>query len=115
MTRNGIVKADTKFSMIGQFAVPEGASAVEYGMLFTTESGKTLTLENASADSTIKRLKASKHTGESDTYGQYVISIKSASLSGSYDFTYRSYLTYTMNGKTYTVYADKPVTENVQF
>lgn len=113
--RNGIVKADTKFSMIGQFAVPEGASAVEYGMLFTTESGKTLTLENASTDSTIKRLKASKHTGESDTYGQYVISIKSASLSGSYDFTYRSYLTYTMNGKTYTVYADKPVTENVQF
>lgn len=115
VTKSGIVKADTKFSMIGQFALPEGATAVEYGMLFTTESGKTLTLENASADSTIKRLKASKHTGESDTYGQYVISIKSATLSGSYDFTYRSYLTYTMNGKTYTVYADKPVTENVQF
>lgn len=114
-TRNGIVKADTKFSMIGQFAVPEGATAVEYGMLFTEESGKTLTLENASADSTIKRLKASKHTGESDDYGQYVISIKSATLGGSYDFTYRSYLTYTMNGKTYTVYADKAVTENVQF
>ena len=115
VTTSGIVKADTKFSMIGQFALPEGATAVEYGMLFTTESGKTLTLENASADSTIKRLKASKHTGESDNYGQYVISIKSATLSGSYDFTYRSYLTYTMNGKTYTVYADKPVTENVQF
>lgn len=50
--------------MIGNFALPENAKAVEYGMLFTTASGKTLTLENAGTDSSIKRLKASKHTGE---------------------------------------------------
>lgn len=114
-TRDGIVKASTKFSMIGNFALPENAKAVEYGMLFTTASGKTLTLENASTDSSIKRLKASKHTGENDNYGQYVVSIKSTSLSGSYDLTYRSYVTYTLNGKTYTVYADKAVSETVQF
>lgn len=114
-TRDGIVKASTKFSMIGNFALPENAKAVEYGMLFTTASGKTLTLENASTDSSIKRLKASKHTGENDSYGQYVVSIKSTSLSGSYDLTYRSYVTYTLNGKTYTVYADKAVSETVQF
>lgn len=114
-TRNGIVKASTKFSMIGNFALPENAKAVEYGMLFTTAAGKTLTLENASTDSSIKRLKASKHTGENDNYGQYVVSIKSTSLSGSYDLTYRSYVTYTLNGKTYTVYADKAVSETVQF
>lgn len=114
-TRDGIVKASTKFSMIGNFALPENAKAVEYGMLFTTASGKTLTLENAGTDSSIKRLKASKHTGENDNYGQYVVSIKSTSLSGSYDLTYRSYVTYTLNGKTYTVYADKAVSETVQF
>ena len=114
-TRDGIVKASTKFSMIGNFALPENAKAVEYGMLFTTAAGKTLTLENASTDSSIKRLKASKHTGENDNYGQYVVSIKSTSLSGSYDLTYRSYVTYTLNGKTYTVYADKAVSETVQF
>lgn len=114
-TRDGIVKASTKFSMIGSFALPENAKAVEYGMLFTTAAGKTLTLENASTDSSIKRLKASKHTGENDNYGQYVVSIKSTSLSGSYDLTYRSYVTYTLNGKTYTVYADKAVSETVQF
>ena len=114
-TRNGIVKASTKFSMIGNFALPENAKAVEYGMLFTTAAGKTLTLENASTDSSIKRLKASKHTGENDNYGQYVVSIKSTSLSGSYDLTYRSYVTYTLNGKNYTVYADKAVSETVQF
>lgn len=115
ITRNGIVKADTKFSMIGSFALPEGATAVEYGMLFTTESGKELTLTNATTDSTIKRLKASKHTGENDSYGQYVISIKSTNLNGDYTFTYRSYMTYTLNGKTYTVYADAPVVESVTF
>ena len=114
-TRDGIVKASTKFSMIGSFALPENAKAVEYGMLFTTAADKTLTLENASTDSSIKRLKASKHTGENDNYGQYVVSIKSTSLSGSYDLTYRSYVTYTLNGKTYTVYADKAVSETVQF
>ena len=114
-TRDGIVKASTKFSMIGNFALPENAKAVEYGMLFTTAAGKTLTLENASTDSSIKRLKASKHTGENDSYGQYVVSIKSTSLSGSYDLAYRSYVTYTLNGKTYTVYADKAVSETVQF
>jgi len=114
-TRDGIVKASTKFSMIGNFALPENAKAVEYGMLFTTAAGKTLTLENASTDSSIKRLKASKHTGENDNYGQYVVSIKSTSLSGSYDLTYRSYVTYTLNGKNYTVYADKAVSETVQF
>ncbi len=114
-TRDGIVKASTKFSMIGSFALPENAQAVEYGMLFTTAADKTLTLENASTDSSIKRLKASKHTGENDNYGQYVVSIKSTSLSGSYDLTYRSYVTYTLNGKTYTVYADKAVSETVQF
>ena len=114
-TRDGIVKASTKFSMIGNFALPENAKAVEYGMLFTTAAGKTLTLENASTDSSIKRLKASKHTGENDNYGQYVVSIKSTSLSGSYDLTYRSYVTYTLDGKTYTVYADKAVSETVQF
>ena len=101
--------------MIGNFALPENAKAVEYGMLFTTAAGKTLTLENASTDSSIKRLKASKHTGENDNYGQYVVSIKSTSLSGSYDLTYRSYVTYTLDGKTYTVYADKAVSETVQF
>lgn len=115
VTRDGIVKASTKFSMIGNFALPENAKAVEYGMLFTTAADKTLTLENASTDSSIKRLKASKHTGENDNYGQYVVSIKSTSLSGSYDLTYRSYVTYTLNGKTYTVYADKAVSETVQF
>ena len=114
-TREGIVKASTKFSMIGSFALPENAKTVEYGMLFTTAAGKTLTLENASTDSSIKRLKASKHTGENDNYGQYVVSIKSTSLSGSYDLTYRSYVTYTLNGKTYTVYADKAVSETAQF
>ena len=114
-TRDGIVKASTKFSMIGNFALPENAKAVEYGMLFTTAAGKTLTLENAGTDSSIKRLKASKHTGENDNYGQYVVSVKSTSLSGSYDLTYRSYVTYTLNGKTYTVYADKAVSETVQF
>ena len=114
-TRDGIVKASTKFSMIGNFALPENAKAVEYGMLFTTAAGKTLTLENASTDSSIKRLKASKHTGENDSYGQYVVSIKSTSLSGSYNLTYRSYVTYTLNGKTYTVYADKAVSETAQF
>lgn len=114
-TRDGIVKASTKFSMIGNFALPENAKAVEYGVLFTTAAGKTLTLENASTDSSIKRLKASKHTGENDNYGQYVVSIKSTSLSGSYDLTYRSYVTYTLNGKNYTVYADKAVSETVQF
>ena len=114
-TRDGIVKASTKFSMIGNFALPENAKAVEYGMLFTAAAGKTLTLENASTDSSIKRLKASKHTGENDNYGQYVVSIKSTSLSGSYDLTYRSYVTYTLNGKNYTVYADKAVSETVQF
>lgn len=115
LTRDGIVKASTKFSMIGSFALPENAKAVEYGMLFTTAAGKTLTLENASTDSSIKRLKASKHTGENDSYGQYVVSVKSTSLSGSYDLTYRSYVTYTLNGKTYTVYADKAVSETVKF
>ena len=114
-TRDGIVKASTKFSMIGKFALPENAKAVEYGMLFTTAADKTLTLENAGSDSSIKRLKASKHTGENDSYGQYVVSIKSTSLTGSYDLTYRSYVTYTLNGKTYTVYADKAVSETVQF
>jgi hypothetical protein len=44
-----------------------------------------------------------------------VVSIKSTSLSGSYNLTYRSYVTYTLNGKTYTVYADKAVSETAQF
>lgn len=114
MIRNGVVKSSTKFSMIGSFALPEGAQAVEYGVLFTKADDKTLTLENASKDSTIKRLKGGKHTGENDSFGQYVISVKNPAA-GSYTFTYRSYLTYTLNGKTYTVYATTPVTESVTF
>lgn len=118
ITREGIIKADTKFSMIGQFAVPEGAKVLEYGVIYTKEileDGKTLDFVSAGEDDTIYRLKGSKHVSGYDDYGQYVISIKSSALSGDYTFTYRSYVTYSIDDVSYTHYADEAFVENVRF
>lgn len=109
--RDAIVRNndDTKFSMIGTFTLPEGATEVEYGMLFTTTTGSELTLENVGTNG-IARMKSSQHTAGN----QFVISVKSTKLAGkSVNMQYRAYLTYkAADGTLHTVYSsDVTLTE----
>lgn len=87
-----------KFSMIGTFTLPEGYTMVEAGMLFTTELGADLQLENDS----IVRMKSSKYT----VGNQFVINVKAPASGAAVEFDYCAYaIVKDANGKTIPLYS----------
>jgi hypothetical protein len=110
--RNDVVKSDTKFSMIGNFVLPDDCSLVETGILFTTDTTADLTLGNVGSNG-IARMKSSQHTDGN----QFVISINvPTSMAGATINThYVAYLIYKdASGSQHTVYS-QDVNTSVQY
>ncbi len=96
--KEDLVYTDTKFSMIGTYALPEGATLVEAGMLFAKDQTSDLTFKNVDSKS-VYRLKSSKHTEGN----QFVISIKNGTITEGQLMRYAAYLIYEKDGKQYSV------------
>lgn len=100
---DNLVITDTKFSMITTYALPEGAELVEGGILFTQDQAKDIASFNEVGNG-VKRLKSSQHT----VGNQFVISVTTTKLASgaTKTFAYAGYVTYKLNGKTYTVFSN---------
>lgn len=98
-----LVITETKFSMITTYALPEGAELVEGGILFTQDQSKDIASFNEVGNG-VNRLKSSQHT----VGNQFVISIDTTRLASgtTKTFAYAGYVTYSLNGKTYTVFSN---------
>ncbi|MFR5874858.1 MAG: hypothetical protein ACLUFN_00050 [Eubacterium sp.] len=104
-----LVYVDDKFSMIGTYTMPDDCTLVEAGILFAKGQGYDLTLNNVD-NSTIYRLKSSKHT----VGNQFVISIKSANVPNGQQMQFASYLIYKdSNGQSHTIISN-PVNATYQ-
>lgn len=75
-----------KFSMIGTFTLPEGYEIVEAGILFTSQQGSDLKVENVGKNG-IARFKASRHTAGN----QFVINVNAPSDGRVVSFDYAAY------------------------
>lgn len=114
-----VVVPDTKFSMVSQFVLPENATLVETGVLLTAKRGETpastlpLRVNNAGSDTGIVRVKSTSHTAAN----QYVISVRSSSLSGqtldSIDLRWAAYMIYKIGDTTYTIYSPETTPSNL--
>lgn len=100
---DNLVITDTKFSMITTYALPEGAELVEGGILFTQDQAKDIASFNEVGNG-VNRLKSSQHT----VGNQFVISVTTTKLASgaTKTFAYAGYVTYKLNGKTYTVFSN---------
>lgn len=94
--RESLVDADTKWSIIGTYAIPAGATLVENGILFSKNQSADLKMSNVDS-STVYRFKSSQHT----VGNQFVISIKKPAAATP--VKYQAYTIYELNGKQYTV------------
>ncbi|MBQ7741085.1 MAG: hypothetical protein IJT65_07640 [Eubacterium sp.] len=109
-THDALIDNGTKFSMIGQFVLPEGARFIETGMLFTSgtnvaELDTDMSLAKAGTNG-IYRLKSSKHTAGN----QFVISMRKDGFVQGETVVYQGYLVYELNGKQCVQYSPAPVT-----
>jgi hypothetical protein len=95
-----LVDATTKYSMVGTYGLPQGATLVEAGILFSKDQTAELTFANA-GNGTVYRMKSSQHT----VGNQFVVSV--VKPSSSYDVKYMSYVIYKLNGTEYTVYSNE--------
>lgn len=98
-----LVITETKFSMITTYALPEGAELVEGGILFTQDQSKDIASFNEVGNG-VNRLKSSQHT----VGNQFVISVDTTKLvsGATKTFAYAGYVTYSLDGKTYTVFSN---------
>lgn len=96
--KEDLVYTDSKFSMIGTYALPEGATLVEAGILFAKNQTSDLTFKNVDSTS-VYRLKSSKHTEGN----QFVISIKNGTITEGQQMRYAAYVIYEKDGKQYSV------------
>lgn len=87
-----------KFSMIGTFTLPQGYTMVEAGILFTTDLGADLQVENGD----IVRMKSSKYT----VGNQFVINVKAPASGAAVEFDYCAYaIVKDANGNTMPLYS----------
>ncbi len=93
-----LVDADTKWSIIATYAIPQGATLVENGILFT-KNGSDLKMSNVDSQN-VFRFKSSQHT----VGNQFVISAKKPAVAT--DTKYLAYTIYELGGKQYTVFSD---------
>lgn len=96
--KEDLVYTSTKFSMIGTYALPQGATLVEAGILFAKNQTSDLTFKNVDSTS-VYRLKSSKHTEGN----QFVISIKNGTITEGQQMRYAAYVIYEKGGKQYSV------------
>lgn len=90
-----------KFSMIGTFTLPEGYTMVESGILFTTNQGANLVVENTGNDGVV-RMKSSKYT----VGNQFVINVKAPASGAAVSFDYCAYsIIKDAQGNVTTVYS----------
>lgn len=96
--KEDLVYTSTKFSMIGTYALPQGATLVEAGILFAKNQTSDLTFKKVDSKS-VYRLKSSKHTEGN----QFVISIKNGTITEGQQMRYAAYVIYEKGGKQYSV------------
>ena len=90
-----------KFSMIGTFTLPEGYEIVEAGILFTSQQGSDLKVENVGKNG-IARFKSSRHTAGN----QFVINVNAPSDGRVVSFDYAAYaIVKDANGNLKTLYS----------
>lgn len=96
--KSDLVDAGTKWSIVSTYALPEGATLIENGVLFT-KNNSDLKMSNVDS-ANVYRYKSSQHT----VGNQFVISVKKpASVA---DTKYLAYTIYELNGKQYTVFSE---------
>jgi hypothetical protein len=93
---SNLVSSNTDLSIVSTYAIPEGATLVESGILFSKNLDSDLTLNNVDSK-TVYRLKSSVHT----VGNQYVISIKKPS--SNQNVKYLAYMIYELDGVQYRV------------
>jgi hypothetical protein len=98
-TSSQLSESTSELSIVSTYALPEGATFVESGILFTKDTSADLKLSNVDSKS-IYRFKSSAHT----VGNQFVISIKKPSKSTS--FNYLAYMIYEVDGVQYRVESD---------
>jgi hypothetical protein len=98
-TSSQLSESTSELSIVSTYALPEGATFVESGILFTKDTSADLKLSNVDSKS-IYRFKSSAHT----VGNQFVISIKKPSKSTS--FNYLAYMIYEIDGVQYRVESD---------
>lgn len=96
--KSQLVDADTKWSIVGTYGIPEGATLVENGVLFT-KNGSDLKMSNVDSQN-VYRFKSSQHT----VGNQFVISVKKPATVT--EASYLAYTIYELGGKQYTVYSE---------
>lgn len=114
-----VIVPNTKFSIVSQFVVPDGAKVIETGVLFTAKRGTTeastlpLKVNNAGSANNIARIKSTSHTAAN----QYVVSVTSTSLAGqsldSLDMRWSAYMIYKIGDTTYTIYSPETTPSNL--
>lgn len=91
----------SKFSMIGTFALPEGYEIVEAGILFTSQQGSDLKVENVGKNG-IARFKASRYNAGN----QFVQNVWAPSDGRVVSFDYAAYaIVKDANGNLKTIYS----------
>lgn len=96
-----------KISLVGTFALPEGYTIVEAGVLFSSNQAADMTVEKVGTDG-IARFKASGHT----CGNQFVINVNTPPSAG--EFQYKGYATVQgPDGKLVTVYSKAIADGNV--
>lgn len=91
-----LIDADTKWSMIGTYAIPTGATLIENGILFAKEQSADLKMSNVDGKN-VYRFKSSQHT----IGNQFVISFKKPAPGTP--VKYAAYTIYELNGVQFTV------------
>lgn len=89
-----------KFSMVGNYIAPDNYTVVEAGILFTSQSGADLTLENVGNDG-IARMKASRFT----VGNQFTINVKAPSNGKAVTFDYCAYVVVSDGNNITTIYS----------
>lgn len=100
--RSDVLTTETKFSMIGTYALPAGCTMVECGILMSKNAGADLTLNNVGSNGVV-RLKSSQHTAGN----QFVISVTKPTSLNSVSFDYCAYFIYVgTDGSQHTALSD---------
>lgn len=95
-----------KISLVGTFALPDGYTIIEAGVLFSSNQAADMTVEKVGTDG-IARFKASGHT----CGNQFVINVNTPASAG--EFQYKGYATAQgPDGKLITVYS-KAIADDV--
>ncbi len=101
--KNGAVE---KFTLVGNFTLPEGCTAIEYGFLFSANTSADLTIENVGKNG-VARMKSTRLT----VGDQFTVNVMNPAR--SVEFAYAAYVIYEdAAGVAHTVTTDAVIGSN---